>query len=243
MLPCPKALCGAASGTEVSDFSSRPLHYWGRACRGGPLMAARSRLSEGNLGKSSIIYIVSAEGGTPQELVSDALDKGDPVWSPDGKTLAYGQEPWSQLSKIEIRIVDVASHKLQILADSQGLCRPRWSPNGRYLAAITRGAERLMLFDFQAQKWTEAAKTVVNSPGWSRDSKYIYIDNSPTQKEPALLRLRLSDHKIEQVMNLKDIRRAAGNPHAWSGIDIDGSPLIVRDVGSQEIYSLDWQAP
>jgi hypothetical protein len=100
-----------------------------------------------------------------------------------------------------------------------------------------------MLFDFQAQKWTEVAKTVVNSPAWSRDGKYIYFDNYPVQKEPALLRLRLSDHKIEQVMSLKDIRRAAGYPEVSSGMDIDGSPLIVRDIGTQEIYALEWQAP
>ena len=100
-----------------------------------------------------------------------------------------------------------------------------------------------MLFDFQARKWTEAAKTVVNSPAWSRDSNYIYFDNYPIQEERALLRLRLSDHKIEPVLSLKNIRRAAGYPGVWSGIDPDGSPLIVRDIGSQEIYALDWQLP
>jgi Tol biopolymer transport system component len=193
-------------------------------------------------GKSSIIYVVSAEGGTPQELLSDEQAKSDPVWSPDGKSLAYGQEPWMELSKLEIKVLDVASHKVRTFPNSEGLCRPRWSPNGRYLAAIPRGADRLMLFDFQSQKWTEVAKTVVNSPTWSRDGKYIYFDNYPLQNEPAFLRLRLSDRKIEQVVSLKDIRRAAGYPGVWSGIDIDGSPLIARDVGTQEIYALDWQA-
>ena len=176
-------------------------------------------------------------------LVSDEQAKSDTVWSPDGKSLAYGQEPWAQLSHIDIKVLDVASHKLRALPGSEELCRPRWSPNGRYLAAVSRNADRLMLFDFQAQKWTEAAKTVVNSPAWSRDSKYIYFDNYPVQKEPAFLRLRLSDRKIEQVLSLKDIRRAGGYPQVWSGIDIDGSPLIVRDIGTQEIYALDWDAP
>jgi dipeptidyl aminopeptidase/acylaminoacyl peptidase len=67
--------------------------------------------------------------------------------------------------------------------------------------------------------------------------------NYPAQKEPALLRLRLSDHKVEHVLSLKNIRRAAGYPTVWSGIDPDGSPLIVRDVGSQEIYALDVEFP
>jgi hypothetical protein len=29
----------------------------------------------------------------------------------------------------------------------------------------------------------------------------------------------------------------------WSGITPDGSPLVLRDVGTQEIYALDWQVP
>ena len=57
-----------------------------------------------------------------------------------------------------------------------------------------------------------------------------------------MLRLRLSDHKIEHVLSLKNIRRTAGYPGVWSG-DPGGSPLIVRDIGTQEIYALDWQAP
>jgi Tol biopolymer transport system component len=227
-------------GSERLQLTSGPM--WASAPRWSP-DGTQIAFTGAKAGKSSIIYVVPTEGGTPQELVSDDQAKSDAVWSPNGKELAYGQEPWMELSKLEIKILDVANRKVRTFPNSEGLCRPRWSPNGRYLAAISRSAERLMLFDFQAQKWTEAAKTVVNSPAWSRDSKYIYFDNYPVQNDPAVLRLRLSDRKIEQVLSLKDIRRAAGYPQVWSGIDIDGSPLIVRDIGTQEIYALDWDAP
>jgi len=194
-------------------------------------------------GKHSSIYLVSAEGGASRELVSEEQDESDPVWAPDGKTLAFGREPWTQLSNIDIRIIDVATRELRTVPNSEALCRPRWSPNGRYLAAVSRNAERLMLYDFRTQKWEELAKTVVNSPAWSRDGNYIYFDNNPAQKEPALLRVRLSDHKVETVLSLKNIRRAASPPSVWSGIDTDGSPLIVRDIGSQEIYALEVEFP
>ena len=193
-------------------------------------------------GKSGI-YVTSAEGSTPQELVSEGPGLIDPTWSPDGNSLAFGRSPWIQLSTIEIRIFDVADRKLRTLTGSEGLFMPRWSPDGRYLAAASRDAQKLMLFDFMTQKWTELAKTMVNSPSWSRDSNYIYFDNYPERKEPAVLRVRVSDHKLESVSSLKDIRRAATYFGVWSGVDPDGAPLVVRDVGSQEIYALDWETP
>jgi serine/threonine protein kinase/Tol biopolymer transport system component len=193
-------------------------------------------------GKSGI-YVTSAEGGTPQELVSEGPGLIDPTWSRDGNLLAFGRSPWIQLSTIEIRIFDVTDRKLRTLTGSEGLFMPRWSPDGRYLAAASRDAQKLMLFDFMTQKWTELAKTMVNSPSWSRDSNYIYFDNYPTQKEPAVLRVGISDHKLETVSSLKDIRRPATYFGVWSGVDPDGAPLVVRDVGSQEIYALDWEAP
>ncbi len=62
-----------------------------------------------------------------------------------------------------------------------------------------------MLFDFRTQKWTELAKTIVSFPMWSRDGNYIYFDNYPVQKGPAMMRLRVRDRKLESVLSLKEI--------------------------------------
>jgi len=29
----------------------------------------------------------------------------------------------------------------------------------------------------------------------------------------------------------------------WTGVTPDGSPLVLRNIGTQEIYALDWEAP
>jgi Tol biopolymer transport system component len=195
-------------------------------------------------GKRLGIYVVAAEGGAPQELISDQQDHIDPVWSPDGNSLAFGANPWSQLSIIDIKVLDLSSRKLRTLPGSEELCTPRWSPDQRYLAAVSRDAHKLMVFDFKTQKWTVLANTVVNSPAWSRDGNYIYFDNYPAQKEPAIMRLRRRDRKLERMVSLKDVRRiAAWTGLPWSGIDPEGVPLVVRDIGSQEIYALDVQFP
>jgi hypothetical protein len=44
-----------------------------------------------------------------------------------------------------------------------GLFSPRWSPDGRYIAAITFADLKLVLFDFANQKWTEAFGSEIGS--------------------------------------------------------------------------------
>ncbi len=41
-------------------------------------------------------------------------------------------------------------------------------------------------------------------------------------------------------MSLKKLRLAG--TLGWTGLALDDSPLVLRDVGSHEIYALDWQA-
>jgi hypothetical protein len=51
--------------------------------------------------------------------------------------------------------------------------------------------------------------------------------------------------KKERLVALKGVPRVlisdSGNP--WNGVAPDGSPLIMSDVGSREIYSLELQLP
>ena len=51
--------------------------------------------------------------------------------------------------------------------------------------------------------------------------------------------IRLSDHKVETVADLKHFRQA-GNWSVWLGMAPDDSPLLLRDIGNQEVYALDW---
>ena len=56
-------------------------------------------------------------------------------------------------------------------------------------------------------------------------------------------RVRVSDHKFEQVVSLKSIRRAFGNGALWAGLGPDNSPLVTRHIGIEEIYALDVDLP
>jgi Tol biopolymer transport system component len=102
----------------------------------------------------------------------------------------------------------------------------------------------MMLLDVATQKWTELARTAVNSPAWSRDGQYIYFDSYPN-RDAAIFRVRINDHKLERVTNLEGFRRAQSSvsPFPSMGLTPDDSPLLLRDNGTQEIYALDLQLP
>jgi eukaryotic-like serine/threonine-protein kinase len=139
-------------------------------------------------------------------------------------------------------VLDLKTRNASKLPGSDGLFSPRWSPNGRYVAAMTVDSLKLMLFDFTTQKWTELAKMLVAYPNWSRDGRYLYFDGT-AENEPGYFRMRISDRKLERVLSLKGFQQAVGTFGQWSGLTPDESPLYVRDASIQEIYALDWEAP
>jgi serine/threonine protein kinase len=197
-------------------------------------------------GKSPMIYSVSAEGGDPQQLLSLNETEGDPNWSPDGKFLVFWAYPnalWRTGTDTIINILDLQTKKVTAVPDSKGKFSPHWSPDGRYLAAITRGRQNqiLMLFDFKTERWEELASINPAFPNWSRDGQYVHFHSYGT--DTALYRVRISDHKLEKIVDLKGTRLTLGAIGAWCGLAADDSPLVLRDVGSQEIYALDLRLP
>jgi Tol biopolymer transport system component len=185
------------------------------------------------------LYTVSADGGTPRELIPDTSpEEFDATWSSDGSRISFGSGPSDPASAI--RILDVRTNQISTLPDSKGYFSPRWSPDGRYIVAMPFQSRSLMLFDFATQKWDEIAKITCGFPNWSKNSDYVYFLHE--ENDPAVMRVRLRDRKIERVADLKNLR-VAGFYNVWLSLAPDDSPLLLRDTGTQEIYALDWQAP
>ena len=192
-------------------------------------------------GEAFQLYVIPAEGGTPQRIYRSETNLADPSWSPDGKSLAFGENSLNNQGSA-IYVLDLKSKVAKKLPGSDGLYSPRWSPDGRHIAAIPLDSLKLMLFDFNTQKWSERAKLFVAYPIWSRDSRYIYFDGILDNQE-SYFRAQVSDGKLERLVNLKGFQAAGGAFGNWSGIAPDGTPLLVRDASIREIYALDWDAP
>jgi eukaryotic-like serine/threonine-protein kinase len=185
------------------------------------------------------IYVISAEGGSPELLYHSDTNLADPSWSPDGKSLAFGENSLNNQGSA-VYTLDLKTRKATKLPGSDGLYSPRCSPNGRYIAAISLDSLRLMLFDVATQKWSELAKIFVAYPNWSRDGRYLYFDGILDNRE-SFFRVPASGGKPERLFSLEGFQPASGPFGIWSGLAPDGTPLIVRDASIQEIYALDWE--
>ncbi len=96
----------------------------------------------------------------------------------------------------------------------------------------------MVLFDYETGKWSELLQgTAFGFPNWSHDGQYVYFVRFPDKS--AVLRVRISDRRVEQVVDLKDFT-PTGYWSVWLGLTPDDSPLMLRDAGTEDVYSLDW---
>lgn len=181
-------------------------------------------------------YIIPAEGGTLRKLNAGQFDIFLAGWDADGTAITFND--LSEVGHSTIRSFDLKTMQTTDVPGSASLMSPMRSPDGKYLVATTVAGDKSMLFDFSNQKWTELAKTTVGSQAWSADSKFVYFDNG-FSTDQAIYRVRILDHKIEQVAGLKDFRRVVTPWNTWFGLTPEGAPLLMHDVGSQEVYALD----
>jgi serine/threonine protein kinase/Tol biopolymer transport system component len=193
------------------------------------------------------IYVISANGGSLEQPVPGDHRGSDPNWSPDGSHLLFGRHPSEEApgkGALDLEIVDLHSHVVTKVAGSEEMWSPRWSRDGRRILALPRTADRLLMFDVAKQKWTELAKTPVSYPEWSRDGNTIvFLARSKGAPATGIFRLRVSDHKLEQMASLRQLEQSPVDWGDWAGLAPDDSPILLREAGTPDIYALDWDAP
>jgi Tol biopolymer transport system component len=171
-------------------------------------------------------------------MPEDSSQQADPGWSPDANKIVFsgaGGDPAST-----IRILDLTTRQASTVAGSQGLFFPRWSPDGRYMAALAADTNSLHLFDLQTEKWIELAKgTSPGFPNWSKDGQYIYVFGENAR---GVIRVRVSDRNVERVADLKSFAQT-GLVNRSLTLAPDDTLLLLRDAGTQDVYALDWKMP
>jgi Tol biopolymer transport system component/DNA-binding winged helix-turn-helix (wHTH) protein len=201
-------------------------------------------------GESPKACIVSADGGAIREVPTDEQYwPDDPQWSPDGRSLILALYPPGLVSTrpqdFSVGQFNLQANKITTLPESEGMLGPRWSPDGRYISTFSADGKKAMLLELSTGRWSELATgAILLYPNWSLDSKYLYFEDLGADG-PEIDRVSVATRKKERVAMLKGISRvpmlSSGSP--WNGLAPDGSPLIMRDLGHRELYSLELQLP
>lgn len=188
------------------------------------------------------VYVISMNGGTPRMVVSDGTSFAA-NWSADGNTLVFANYHFNKHP--ELQFLDMRTGKRSVVPDSRDVMGGQWLTEDVLIGAHTSLTD-LLLFDVRTQHWSDLVRdmkpgTVVN---WahSPDYKYLYYTTGGT--DPKVIRVRISDRKLETVASLKDLRLAPG-PDGNTQISVapDGSPIFTHDIGTQEIYALSLKWP
>jgi serine/threonine protein kinase/Tol biopolymer transport system component len=186
------------------------------------------------------LYLVSVTGGELRDLTMGSASVDSLSWAPDGHSIVFNDAP--EPNKARIRSLNLETMEITTLPRSDKLASPLRAPEGKFLVATTLARDKLLLFNLLSQNWSELAQRKIGHFEWSNDGKFVFFD-AGLSGEQGIFRLRISDEKVEQIVDLKDFRRVVTPFSTWFGLTPTGDLLFMRDIGTQEVYALDLDVP
>jgi DNA-binding winged helix-turn-helix (wHTH) protein/Tol biopolymer transport system component len=187
------------------------------------------------------LYVVSADGGSPKSVLPSnnkwASVSGD--WRTDGRQIVLDVQEMESNREPDIRILDLDSGKLTKLLDSNGLIEPRWSADGRYIAALNPKKKQVFLYDCKQGKWSLLAEA--NFPAalrWSPSGDALYYQDVD-EVEESIFRVPMATRETEKVLGLGDLLTAGAARGIFTGLSPDGSVYVTVDHGDVDVYAVD----
>lgn len=192
-------------------------------------------------GKPWKVYTMDADGGHLQEVLDEVRSEADPDWSPDGRMLVFGRLPdlMAEASQPKaIYLVDLATKAMTKLPGSDGLFSPRWSADGKYIAALSIDQKKLMLFDVATKTWRLLTEQNIADPIWSQDDSAIFFHDFAQADQP-IYKVAVKTGKVERVADLHDLRSANVIDYRFAGLAPGDVPLVSARMSAANIYAAD----
>src|SRR5215813_849400 len=191
---------------------------------------------------SSRVYLISPDGGEATEVASASYPLEVPAWTPDGKKLSYvldaGETPSSG-----VYLLDLTTRSSQKIPGSENCMQHSWSPDGKYLACISRDISKVYLCDLATWGWKVVAQGKVFSPVlWGQDSGSLFFQDLLEDGEP-VKRFRARDGSIQRVFECSALLEGGVHRCALEGVTPEGYWLLKLSRGDHDVYSLDVDLP
>ena len=194
-------------------------------------------------GQPRQIYILASDGGALRPVLPKGWEASNADWSPDGYRIVATMRNLKTHPQYALYTLEPTTAILKEIPDSQDLNQPRWSPNGRFIAALDDSNHHLLIYDVQRQQWTPLASGgYIDTPYWSPDSSSIYFQDQLDQEE-AVFRVDVATQKVERAFGFGEILRGSATHCFFSGLSRDGSPYVMVERGLTDIYALDLDLP
>ncbi len=188
------------------------------------------------------IFLVSMAGGKPQKIVDNPLRHPTaPDWSPDGNLLVLNFAVRTSQSSgyPESRIFDTRTGVLSAVPDSKRTLGP-WFVTQDSLVAVLSDQSKVAVCDLKTGKWTELLSSPQKLVNWEVSPNFDYLFYETGGNDPEIFRMRIKDRTIERVAGLKEFRPVQ-DPYIGNtqlNVTPDNSPVLTRDIGTQEVYAI-----
>jgi Tol biopolymer transport system component len=197
-------------------------------------------------GRMDGIYIFPAEGGTPESILAPEQQGYSADWGPDGQRIVFSaleEKVDHSGSQTALYVYDFGNKQSIRIPDSEGLAEVRWSPDGRFLAAITEGSSMLKLYDMKKNQWTEIARgKLMAMPAWAADSRYVYSQDILEPGEP-IYRFLAEHPAKERFYSFEDLLQTDVLRCGFEELGPDGSLVVKLSRGGVNVYRIQLELP
>lgn len=225
----------AADGSQRLRLTSPPLHvsmpHWSP---NGKQIAFFGRSPDA----PTRIYVVPFESGVVQQVTrGEAGTMGDAFfcWSPDGASILFAARGLPEVGETRLRELDVKTGAVSTFPSPEGMFSSDRSADDRVIGGMLRSEWKIALYEIASRKQTEVSDTQGGWLNWSRDGESLFV-----RADHAWWRFKMGARELENVTSLQ---KFAVGRQGWFTPGLNNSLVTSRNVGTDEIYALSWEAP
>ncbi|MGD8174522.1 Tol-Pal system beta propeller repeat protein TolB [Marinimicrobium sp. ARAG 43.8] len=181
----------------------------------------RDQLPNGGFNETFRLMRADADGARASMLLESDDPILSPVWSPDGRRVAYVS---FETSRPAIFVQNLATGEREQLTDFQGLNgAPAWSPDGNQLALVLSkdGNPEIYTLDIASGRFTRRTQhfAIDTEPSWTADGKGIIFTSNRGGK-PQIYQVTLANGRVERLT-------FDGDYNARGRISPDGRTMVM----------------